>query len=918
MSFDASKQLVLAWDKKSGAFEDKTRDIVSLKEVAGKYSVRYRNTRYPFPYNPQNLLIVEPSKVHDLTEDVLIEVNGEPWNNAIRIEQFDTAAGPWTRVHYSTQQGPASRAYPSSQVRPVANARQAPRVEALMSYVSTVVAAHPADDPLHHAFKSLRFVHPDSALAAYLAGAPPAPINAAPELIVPFSSNLSQRDALHLALTHQISVIEGPPGTGKTQTILNLISNIVRDPNATVGVVSFNNAAVDNVYDKLVEQGYGFIAAPLGNQDRRAAFLDDQPRRNAGLAEFLQQPQQRRYDLASLSHYSATVHHVYDLERRAAQARSIVARIEREQSTFAAKFPLAEEGPVLPLAAASWTSATLLELIAEIELRAAHTTKLAAIRWRMRRRWRYRIPKATDETSMGFIVELQRQYLSTRLREVQSEVARCDSELASPAIAQIRPHVQALSGEILRDTLYLRYANRPGAVHTMESLWKDRGAFAQDYPVLLSTCHSLPNTVGAGRLLDYLIIDEASQVNLAIGMLAMSAARRVVVVGDTRQLPHIAQDIGGIGPPPGLRAYDYSQHNVLSSLMAVYGDSLPSTMLREHYRCDPRIIDFCNRKFYGGKLIPMRSEGPGQALGLVRTTPGQHSRALVDGGHINQREIDVLIGEALPHFCGDLEPGDIGVIAPFRKQADLLLESVPHLEADTVHKFQGREKAAIVMSTVIDASHAGTRLARFVDDAQLINVAVSRAQSLFVLVANPDMPEECQHLRDLIAFIEQRAPDRVLDSDIVSVFDVLYTDYAKVLASLANRITGAADFKSEEAAWLTIRDLMEVDEFQHLQLHYQVYLNHVLSTDAMLTPDETSFVRNRASLDFVISSRVTDKVLGAIEVDGFMYHHDSPAQLRRDRMKDAILARNGIPLLRLATHGSGEQETVRTFLEALA
>lgn len=82
-------------------------------------------------------------------------------------------------------------------------------------------------------------------------------------------------------------MIEGPPGTGKTQTILNLIANIILEPSATVGVVSFNNAAVDNVYDKLADAGLGFVAAPLGNQERRARFFETQEQRLAARGALL-------------------------------------------------------------------------------------------------------------------------------------------------------------------------------------------------------------------------------------------------------------------------------------------------------------------------------------------------------------------------------------------------------------------------------------------------------------------------------------------------------------------------------------------------------------------------------------------------------------------------------------------------------
>ena len=148
--------------------------------------------------------------------------------------------------------------------------------------------------------------------------------------------------------------------------------------------------------------------------------------------------------------------------------------------------------------------------------------------------------------------------------------------------------------------------------------------FIKDYPALLSTCHSLRDSIADGYLLDYLIIDEASQVNLLLAGLAMSCARRVVVVGDQRQLPPIPiEAANGLIPP--VPAYD-CQGNLLAALSDVYSASLPRTLLREHYRCNPVIIGFCNKKFYEGELIPYTSSGAERPMIVVRTVEGNHMR----------------------------------------------------------------------------------------------------------------------------------------------------------------------------------------------------------------------------------------------------------------------------------------------------
>ena len=70
------------------------------------------------------------------------------------------------------------------------------------------------------------------------------------------------------------------------------------------------------------------------------------------------------------------------------------------------------------------------------------------------------------------------------------------------------------------------------------------------------------------------------------------------------------------------------------------------TLLREHYRCHPKIIEFCNQQFYDGELISMTTDsGEDNVLQVVRTVKGNHAR-----GHFNQREIDVIIEEVLPNI----------------------------------------------------------------------------------------------------------------------------------------------------------------------------------------------------------------------------------------------------------------------------
>lgn len=124
-------------------------------------------------------------------------------------------------------------------------------------------------------FDKISFVGSDVALAKYLN---PALLQGkGPDFvpIFPFGCNNSQYKAVKNAMEHQISVIQGPPGTGKTQTILNIIANILMQ-GKTVQIVSNNNSATENVYEKLSSPKYnlGFAAAKLGSSKNKKLFVE--------------------------------------------------------------------------------------------------------------------------------------------------------------------------------------------------------------------------------------------------------------------------------------------------------------------------------------------------------------------------------------------------------------------------------------------------------------------------------------------------------------------------------------------------------------------------------------------------------------------------------------------------------------------
>ena len=142
-------------------------------------------------------------------------------------------------------------------------------------------------------------------------------------------------------------------------------------------------------------------------------------------------------------------------------------------------------------------------------------------------------------------------------------------------------------------------------------------------------------------------------------------------------------------------------------------------MLKEHYRCHPKIINFCNKKFYNNELVIMTEDKDEQdVIKVIKTNKGNHKR-----DNTSQRQLDI-IKEILPK----LKTNDIGIIAPYNNQVDLIKQNIQDIEVSTVHKFQGREKDIIIISTVDD------EISDFVANANILNVAISRAKKELIFI----------------------------------------------------------------------------------------------------------------------------------------------------------------------------------------
>ncbi len=737
--------------------------------------------------------------------------------------------------------------------------------------------------------------HPDTVLHAYC-GVKNQKRQLPQHFIYPFGINESQLTAVKQAFASQISIIEGPPGTGKTQTILNIVANILLN-NHTVAILSNNNSAVENVYEKLAKDQLDYLVAKLGSSDKRKDFF-------GGDLEVSHEKQEQTITLQTISDLTNTLTEHLQAQNQVASLQAQIDELTIEKRYLQKWQSEHLTADPQPLGKYQFSTEKITDLLAYLHYLAQ---RRISFKDRIQLLLNFKIIRTTFindwQKRKALFYALQLAYYEQQLDEKNSLLTRYQQRLEENQFKPLLTRLTHYSMQYLKAHLSQTIDRK--TTFTDKDYQQRFAEFTKRFPIIGSSTHSIINSLGQGALIDYLIIDEASQQDIIPGILGLGCAKNVIIVGDRKQLPHVPTKLD-ITPPH--EYYDCEKYSLLDSFMGLFQDKIPITLLKEHYRCHPKIIQFCNKQFYDNQLIPMTQDNGEQALTLVITALGNHTRNLT-----NLRELDSLNKIGWQDFTEE----NTGFIAPYNNQIDLSQEHLPTgIIKATTHKFQGRECDNIIFSTVLDKKLSSQEKLNFVDDPHLINVAVSRAKNKFMLVTGNDVfTKNNQSIAALIRYIKYYADnDHVYQSPVISAFDLLYQDYDKSLEALNSRLrANDSEHKSEQIIAQLLREILKESAYQTMICHKQVLLGQLVSkTNNSFTERELDYMHNKASCDFVFYFKTGKNPIAVIEVDGG--DHNKPEQRERDHLKNAILDKAGVPLLRLKTIESHIEEKIKQFL----
>ena len=616
--------------------------------------------------------------------------------------------------------------------------------------------------------------------------------------VTPLSLSDSQEKVIKNIENNKFIAVQGPPGTGKSQTIVNLVAHLIAN-GKTVLVASRMDKAVDVVADRLNDLGAPFLAL-------RAGRLNYQKQLSYQLQDLLSGKVDidSEYEDSLFADVDDMKSHINILKESENKCEKII-KLENDWRNLSAETQIHENSigdmQFIKTSLKKPELDTISALIKTLEHNMEKTGFLANIANygainTLKKLLKLKSFDVTFENLTRLKQELEVAGMIYNLRKIEAEIQKTGNlHVLCEQIKQLKKKQKPLAINILKNrrrealkgilrdqikcqrlkvhALSLVSTRRRQQSHIMET--EDFKPILEAFPCWCVTTFaisgSLPLKPG---LFDVAIIDEASQCDIASCFPILYRAKKAVIVGDDKQLPHLSflekakeqSFLSQYGIPEKYQLMWRFRTNSMFDLADYY--SMNSVMLDEHFRSLPPIIEFSNREFYGGRMRVMKKDVSDEPV--LETVIVPDGKVDFDATR-NLPEIEALVKRLYDIIVEDErknpdKPVSIGIISPFRAQVEQLKISVSKVLSDhmiqkhqveigTAHTFQGDERDIILMSWAF-ANNSFPQSLTFLQKPNLFNVAITRARYKVINFVSRD-PKTLQEglFRDYMSYIEE-------------------------------------------------------------------------------------------------------------------------------------------------------------------
>ena len=619
--------------------------------------------------------------------------------------------------------------------------------------------------------------------------------------ITPLSLSDSQENVIKSLENNTFVAVYGPPGTGKSQTIVNLVSHLIAN-GKTVLVASRMDKAVDVVADRLNELGAPFLALRAGriNYQKQLSFqLQDLLSNKVDLDS-----EYENALFAEVKDMKDLLSNIKDLENKSENTIKLeqqwqeisVQKIEQEKILGQMHFITSTREVLKKSEIEQITS-----LINIIEKNLEKTGFFASISNYSSKNKLKKILKLSEfnenyENLGQLKAELEVSKLACEMRITESNIQKLGNlHVMAEQIRMLKRKQRNLAIDILKGKrreslkglLRDQVKRQRLIIHTKSLVERkknlqNRLLEGEDFKPLMEAfpCWCVTTYAISGSLpmkpglFDVAIIDEASQCDIASCFPILYRAKKAVVVGDDKQLPHLSflekakeqSFLSQYSIPDKYQLMWRFRTNSMFDLANYY--SMNPVLLDEHFRSLPPVINFSNQEFYGDRMrIMRRNANDTKVLELIQVPDGK-----VDfDATRNLPEVEALVAKLQEIIIEDERknsenPVSIGIISPFRAQVEQLKTSVAmvlsehmirkhKIEIGTAHTFQGDERDIILISWAF-ANNSFVQSLTFLQKPNLFNVAITRARYRMISFTSKNPRELSEGLfRSYLNYIQE-------------------------------------------------------------------------------------------------------------------------------------------------------------------
>ena len=662
--------------------------------------------------------------------------------------------------------------------------------------------------------------------------------------------NLDQLLSINKAMQYPTAYIQGPPGTGKTNTIINTIVTAFFNER-TVLFASYNNHPINGVFDKLRSLKYKDKTIPfpvlrLGNNEKvkeALVYIKDLCLKVETVKVFDttldKRKDDRKFRAKQLTELLKVYEESIDLNERKETIKRLI-EFNDGNPTSAALFPFELD----------LQGRQMKQIDDEISSKPKITEEDAL-----------KLLDRNEDEFLEYLYFISAKYVK-RLKEEKYADLRwiIDGKIDDNAVAALN-----------------KYISDPENIKKLLRV----------FPVIITTCLSAHRIGKPEALFDMTIMDEASQCNTAVSLIPILRGETLMLVGDPQQLnPVILLDeltnrrlMKQYKVP---EEYNYRTNSIYKVFLAC--DSVSDEiLLHNHYRCDPRIIGFNNKKYYNSKLSVKSNEEQADPLVYVEVKNGEQT--------IKNTSVSEV--KSIVEYVKANKDKNIGIITPFVNQKEMInnalkVAGLENITCGTVHSFQGDEKDVILFSTAIGTNTQLGTYEWLKSNRELINVATSRAKNQLIVLADSENVERLHALNKE-------------EDDLYELLKYVKEDGKTVVTpkETNSRALGVKPFSTEtETAFL--QNLTHA--LENIWLTQSKYAIHKEVAISQVFQDNVGYdgLFYTGRFDFVVYEKYKDHetpVL-AIELDGKEHLEDAAVQ-RRDKEKNKICREHNLQLIRV-------------------